>query len=159
MYLLGCKFSTQAVKQLLQTSLRGEMTIWDSQKIRIFASVKTWWAKSNQSFSQSVIQSIFDPGEVSEWSKEHAWKVCMRQKCILGSNPSLSAIKKPLRSGFIIFEENRKLVFRFFEKIIKEARSAWFFNCRSPLKGSWAKRVIPPTPPLTPPQIREGKIF
>jgi L-asparaginase len=27
MYLLGCKFSTQAVKQLLQTSLRGEMTI------------------------------------------------------------------------------------------------------------------------------------
>ena len=27
MYLLGCKFSTQAVKQLLQTSLRGEMTV------------------------------------------------------------------------------------------------------------------------------------
>jgi hypothetical protein len=30
-------------------------------------------------------------GEVSEWSKEHAWKVCVRQKCTLGSNPSLSA--------------------------------------------------------------------
>jgi hypothetical protein len=30
-------------------------------------------------------------GEVSEWSKEHAWKVCIRQKCIEGSNPSLSA--------------------------------------------------------------------
>ena len=27
MYLLGCKFSTQAVKTLLQTSLRGEMTV------------------------------------------------------------------------------------------------------------------------------------
>jgi len=27
MYLLGCRFSTQAVKQLLQTSLRGEMTL------------------------------------------------------------------------------------------------------------------------------------
>ncbi|MEI6883559.1 MAG: asparaginase [Bacteroidota bacterium] len=27
MYLLGCGFSTQAVKQLLQTSLRGEMTV------------------------------------------------------------------------------------------------------------------------------------
>ena len=32
------------------------------------------------------------PGEVSEWSKEHAWKVCIRQKCIEGSNPSLSAL-------------------------------------------------------------------
>ena len=31
-----------------------------------------------------------NPGEVSEWSKEHAWKVCMRQR-IEGSNPSLSA--------------------------------------------------------------------
>ena len=30
------------------------------------------------------------PGEVSEWLKEHAWKVCMRQR-IEGSNPSLSA--------------------------------------------------------------------
>jgi hypothetical protein len=32
-----------------------------------------------------------ETGEVSEWSKEHAWKVCIRQKCIEGSNPSLSA--------------------------------------------------------------------
>ena len=31
-----------------------------------------------------------NPGEVSERSKEHAWKVCMRQR-IEGSNPSLSA--------------------------------------------------------------------
>ena len=30
-------------------------------------------------------------GEVSERSKEHAWKVCIRQKRIEGSNPSLSA--------------------------------------------------------------------
>jgi hypothetical protein len=29
--------------------------------------------------------------EVSEWSKEHAWKVCMAQKVIVGSNPILSA--------------------------------------------------------------------
>ena len=29
-------------------------------------------------------------GEVSERSKEHAWKVCIRQR-IEGSNPSLSA--------------------------------------------------------------------
>ena len=32
-------------------------------------------------------------GEVSEWSKEHAWKVCMRKR-IEGSNPSLTAISK-----------------------------------------------------------------
>ncbi len=30
-------------------------------------------------------------GEVSEWLKEHAWKVCIRQR-IEGSNPSLTAI-------------------------------------------------------------------
>ena len=32
-------------------------------------------------------------GEVSEWLKEHAWKVCIRQR-IEGSNPSLTAILK-----------------------------------------------------------------
>ncbi len=31
-------------------------------------------------------------GEVAEWSKAHAWKVCIPQKGIEGSNPSLSAI-------------------------------------------------------------------
>ena len=30
-------------------------------------------------------------GELSEWLKEHAWKVCIPQKGIEGSNPSLSA--------------------------------------------------------------------
>ena len=30
-------------------------------------------------------------GEVSERFKEHAWKVCVRQKRTEGSNPSLSA--------------------------------------------------------------------
>gem|GEM_PF-2583862 len=30
-------------------------------------------------------------GEVSEWLKEHAWKVCIRLKRIAGSNPALSA--------------------------------------------------------------------
>jgi hypothetical protein len=28
---------------------------------------------------------------VAEWSKAHAWKVCIRQKRIEGSNPFLSA--------------------------------------------------------------------
>ncbi len=30
-------------------------------------------------------------GEMAEWSKAHAWKVCIRQKRIKGSNPFLSA--------------------------------------------------------------------
>ncbi len=35
-------------------------------------------------------------GEVSEWLKEHAWKVCIRQR-IGGSNPPLTAIFKKER--------------------------------------------------------------
>jgi hypothetical protein len=30
-------------------------------------------------------------GEVAEWLKAHAWKVCLRQKRNAGSNPALSA--------------------------------------------------------------------
>ena len=30
--------------------------------------------------------------EVSEWLKEHAWKVCKRETRFVGSNPILSAI-------------------------------------------------------------------
>ena len=32
-------------------------------------------------------------GEMSEWFKEHAWKVCVLQKGTAGSNPALSADK------------------------------------------------------------------
>ncbi len=32
-------------------------------------------------------------GELAEWSKAHAWKVCKPQKGFEGSNPSLSAKK------------------------------------------------------------------
>lgn len=30
-------------------------------------------------------------GEMAEWSKAHAWKVCIPHKGIVGSNPTLSA--------------------------------------------------------------------
>ena len=33
-------------------------------------------------------------GEMLEWLKRHAWKACIRQKCIRGSNPRLSAGQK-----------------------------------------------------------------
>ena len=32
-----------------------------------------------------------EQGEMLEWLKRHAWKACIRQKCIGGSNPPLSA--------------------------------------------------------------------
>jgi hypothetical protein len=50
----------------------------------------------NSSFLYCLYQQLLylckpNSGEVSEWSKEHAWKVCIPQKGIEGSNPSLSA--------------------------------------------------------------------
>ena len=36
-------------------------------------------------------------GEMLEWLKRHAWKACIRQKCIRGSNPRLSAGMKEKR--------------------------------------------------------------
>ena len=33
-------------------------------------------------------------GEMLEWLKRHAWKACIRQKRITGSNPVLSAVRK-----------------------------------------------------------------
>jgi hypothetical protein len=38
--------------------------------------------------------------EVSEWLKEHAWKVCIPLKGIEGSNPFLSA-EKPAPTGWV----------------------------------------------------------
>ena len=40
------------------------------------------------------------PGEVSERSKEHAWKVCIRQR-IEGSNPSFSASQNLSNSQYL----------------------------------------------------------
>ena len=45
-------------------------------------------------------------GQVSEWSNEHAWKVCVPQTGTEGSNPSLSAINFPsqyIRHEYIAF--------------------------------------------------------
>ncbi len=44
---------------------------------------------------------------MSEWTKEHAWKVCIRQKRIVGSNPTLSATFL-LTINFINFINRKK---------------------------------------------------
>ena len=48
-----------------------------------------------RSFSKNV--SCDDTfGKVLEWLKRHAWKACIRQKRIRGSNPLLSAKERIL---------------------------------------------------------------
>ena len=50
--------------------------------------------QDNFSLLQHVRKFIYfcGHGEMAEWSKAHAWKVCNRQKRFMGSNPILSAI-------------------------------------------------------------------
>ena len=48
---------------------------------------------TNLNLKKTVIMTRIEEvkGEVAEWSKAHAWKVCVRQKRTVGSNPTLSA--------------------------------------------------------------------
>ena len=43
-------------------------------------------------------------GEVAEWSKAHAWKVCVLQKGTKGSNPFFSAVLNNIVLNFKFFE-------------------------------------------------------
>ena len=45
--------------------------------------------------TSAFLSSTISNGQVSEWSNEHAWKVCVPQTGTEGSNPSLSAINFP----------------------------------------------------------------
>ena len=38
------------------------------------------------------VEEIPVKGEMLEWLKRHAWKACIRQKRIAGSNPAFSAM-------------------------------------------------------------------
>ena len=52
----------------------------------------------------AFLSSTISNGQVSEWSNEHAWKVCVPQTGTEGSNPSLSAINflpQYIRDGYI----------------------------------------------------------
>ena len=44
-----------------------------------------------RSFSK-IVSRVDTFGKVLEWLKRHAWKACIRQKRIRGSNPLLSAV-------------------------------------------------------------------
>ena len=43
---------------------------------------------------RSCIYSGSSIGEMAEWLKAHAWKVCVLQKGTAGSNPALSAFSR-----------------------------------------------------------------
>ena len=87
-------------------------------------------------------------GEVSEWLKEHAWKVCIRQR-IGGSNPPLTAIFK-MRARTKV----RAFFFYILRKGGDETPRPGFDNWRQPvgqtvnavsgLPAGRAKRVNPP---------------
>ena len=77
-------------------------------------------------------------GEVSEWLKEHAWKVCIRQR-IGGSNPPLTAIFK-MRARTKV----RAFFFYILRKGGDENPRPGFDNWRSQLDRLRAKRVNPP---------------
>ena len=61
---------------------------------RVFVAKMIKKSKKNIVISKKNcnLASCKDNREVSEWLKEHAWKVCIRQKRIEGSNPFLSAL-------------------------------------------------------------------
>ena len=63
---------------------------------------------------------------MSEWFKEHAWKVCIRQKCIQGSNPCLSA--SPAEGGFYAQPKKKKPPSSAFSGLrrVKERWQSWF---------------------------------
>lgn len=50
--------------------------------------------KSQTAENQKIRGPDLKTGEMAEWSKAHAWKVCIPHKGIKGSNPFFSAMMK-----------------------------------------------------------------
>ena len=95
-----------ALERLNRYSARlfGEVSEWASQDRRKASQLgggrtgRTTWVRPMDGCSRKTdstqlqkADELTRHGEVSEWSKEHAWKVCVRRRTE-GSNPSLTAI-------------------------------------------------------------------
>ena len=76
-------------------------------------------------FSTLKIECRFDR-EVAEWSKAHAWKVCILHKGIEGSNPFLSA--KALNERFFYLSQRGKLAFQRWRNKKSEPRPWRFWS-------------------------------
>jgi hypothetical protein len=80
-------------------------------------------------------------GDLSEWLKEHAWKVCIPQKGIEGSNPSVSAdrhLKANTGKHFIVIigvgEQKGEQIWSFsgaFLPYFRSAISLWLLTYRA----------------------------
>ncbi len=90
-------------------------------------------------------------GEVSEWLKEHAWKVCIRQR-IGGSNPPLTAIFK-LRActevrAFCLYVSPKPRGMRTTDRGSTTGAASWTDDeLARRLPEGRAQRVNPPSPP------------
>ena len=79
--------------------------------------------------------------EVSEWLKEPAWKACICQKCIEGSNPFLSATQCP-ESGHFLFNESVRAAYKRVKQKNEQCDEGAGIGLTPP-PGSRAKRVLP----------------
>ena len=65
---------------------------WKNKKKNTFVAEN---ARGSHFFCTFVAENAENTeGEMLEWLKRHAWKACIRQKRIRGSNPRLSAEMK-----------------------------------------------------------------
>ena len=76
------------------------LTYTDRSRLKNFTSAQRLGRRSSNVWSGATrsYATLRAHGEVAEWSKAHAWKVCIRQR-IEGSNPSLSANLNPTVSA------------------------------------------------------------
>ncbi|KAI1696207.1 nucleotide-diphospho-sugar transferase domain-containing protein [Ditylenchus destructor] len=86
-------------------------------------------------------------GQVAEWLKAHAWKVCIRQKRIGGSNPPLSAknfrerTRKPRwPCGFFYVHQPRSCLDSYFDRL--QHGDPYF--CRLQRLPAWRRRSYTP---------------
>ena len=142
---------------MVQLSLR---TLLRSQKAYLFGLI--YWFRVDVYFLNFV-----PPGGVAEWSKAHAWKVCILQKSIGGSNPFPSAEqrRKPAQVTVRVssfwpepsFLERRGRM----EKHGSSVATTGYLLCAEPfpLPGSRAQRVIPSPPQRKPPTTSCSGVF
>ena len=83
----------------------------------------------------AFLSSTISNGQVSEWSNEHAWKVCVPQTGTEGSNPYLSAINftpQYIRNEYIAVFAYRGMgkilgkINRFFLETLRWIEAIWF---------------------------------
>lgn len=81
----------------------------------------------------AFLSSTISNGQVSEWSNEHAWKVCVPQTGTEGSNPSLSAINFPPQC--ILMNMLRSLFKRVWRRKVEEETGHTFVDRHTTFNG------------------------